>query len=313
MKPLFPSTSSRLHRCARYRRGRYGHHNDSVEPSCPSPGGAPLSVCRGLARVWLPQIPRITALLTTRRFATRQIARSLVLVFLSVNIGASQEDSASTTRWYSYVSAGYAYAAPSIVREYYDLIVASYQAEGVPISTQTPFGRTIGGSAGVLYSRLKSISVGFSVAYWYSPAYSNYQDYAGTLKVNGSVSSLELSLKILHRFAMIGEFPLNVSVQPGIASSSASIIQDLQFLDSPDLMYHSKWSASKWGPCFQATLGTSLKLTQFTVALEVGYKFVWTIVSESTVESTAGNRMMHEPWNIGQEGVVVLASIGRNF
>ncbi len=209
------------------------------------------------------------------------------------------------TRWKLFASVGYANTTSNNLNDYYNLIVDSYRLNGIPIPTQVPFGRTALVNAGFLVTRLESVWFGLCVGYAYSPAYSNYEDYAGTLKINGSISSYEVSLKIRANVATIGVFPVVISAQPGISYVTSSIEQHLRLSNVPELNYDLKWSSVAWGPFAQAMGGTSMMLGSFDMSLDVGYKFSW----NKTYALDFGNRKKYGPWNIGPSGILFLLSI----
>ena len=196
-----------------------------------------------------------------------------ILLLLALLNTAESQQKRYPVLWRAFISIGYADATSGIVREYDDLIVNSYRSDGIPIPTQIPFGRTALINAGILFTQLKDIWFGFCVGYSYSPSYSNYKDYAGTLKINGSINSYELSLRIKASLDQIGDFPITVSVQPGIAHVASSITQELRISDLSVQHYDWNWSASTWGPFFQSTLGISIPVRNFIISLEGGYKF----------------------------------------
>jgi hypothetical protein len=238
----------------------------------------------------------------------KRIPLIIILLACLLQTASSQEDKYPML-WKTFVSIGYANAASSNVSEYYDLIVDSYRHNDIPILTQTPFGRTVLVNAGFLFTRLEDIWFGLSVGYSYSPAFSNYEDYAGTLKVNGSVNSFEISIKFQYIPEKIAGLPIIISAQPGISYASSSITQELRSNDFPELNYDSKWSTDAWGPCFQGTIGTSVPWGKLSILLEGGYRFSWNKVFEEKIESSAGNSKRYEALDIGQTGIVFLLTV----
>ena len=215
--------------------------------------------------------------------------------------------------WTTFVSAGYANESPTYVRNYYDNLVDSYREKGVPLPTQLEFGRTVVADAGILFSTKKNIRIGFTAGYSYSPAHSNYQDYAGTLKLNGSVNALEIAFKGQFTTVEIADVPIYLDIQLGVCQNSASIMQELRFIDFSENNFDSKWSASAWGICSQLTFGVPVRLGDFTLVLEGGYRYSSCQVTGVTIESSTGNSSIDSHWDIGQDGFVFLASIEMNI
>jgi hypothetical protein len=237
---------------------------------------------------------------------------TLVLLAVLTELTVEEADAQGIKRpalWNAFVSVGYAYAAPDIVTDFYDLILHSYRNAGVPVSTGTPFGSALGVEGGIRVSSLETISVGVAAGYWYAPAYSSYRDYGGTLRVNGTSSAFEMALVVRARLAHVGGFPINITVQPGLVRSKFTITEDLQFVDLPAENYHAQWTGSAWGPCFQMTIGSSIAFGDWLVSLDGGYAFAWSNTHDISMVSTEGDRSRHDPWNIGQTGPLVLATI----
>ncbi len=234
------------------------------------------------------------------------------LLFFIIQTACSQ-DTASHLSSAVFFSAGYANESPVYVREYYDNVVEFYRDNGVPIPTQLDFGRTITADAGIYFKAIKGVRIGFSIGYSFSPAYSNYQDYAGTLKVNGSVNALEIAFRGQFTTVEIADVPIYLNIQLGVCQNSASITQELRFIDFPENNFDSKWSASAWGVCSQLTFGVPVRLGDFILVLEGGYRYSSCQVTGVTIESSTGNSSIDSHWDIGQDGFVFLASIEMNI
>jgi hypothetical protein len=242
-----------------------------------------------------------------RRFGRYSKLRILFMAILLLGfIGqtASSRQYMHPTLWKTFVSIGYANAASSDIGDHYAKIVNSYRFEGISIPTQTPFGRTIMVNAGFLFTRLEDIWFGLSIGYLHSPAYSSYKDYAGTLKINGSISSYELTLKVKATAMRIGNMPIDITVQPGFDRTYSFITQELRYYDLPQYNYNAKWSTGSWGPCLQGTVGTSLPVGKFFVSLEGGYRFGW-----DPAPRESGKYEESVTWNIGHSGYVLLLTL----
>jgi hypothetical protein len=191
--------------------------------------------------------------------------------------------------------------------DYYNSIVNNYRSQGVPITTQVGFGRTLVVGGRILYRWYKDIRLGISFGYWYSPAYSSYQDYGGSLKVNGSLSDLDVCLMMQTTVEQIGYFPIDLGIRAGATRSSVLITQEVQFNDFPEDNSSSKFSETCWGPCFELTLGSQLQLGGVVVSLEGGYR----ITSNKLPEiPSSGIGSESNEFNISESGVVFLLSIG---
>jgi hypothetical protein len=123
------------------------------------------------------------------------------------------------------------------------------------------------------------------------------------------MSSFDISLRSQITIWKIGDLPIFLILQLGINHASSSITQELRFCDFPLSNYNSKWSASLWGPCAQITFGSTVRLGEFTVLFEGGYRQTSNVVSEEIIESSAGKDKMGGIWNIGLNGFVFLVSL----
>jgi hypothetical protein len=241
--------------------------------------------------------------------------RKLILVpllFFFCQTACSQ-DTKMHSSWALFITAGYANESPEYIRDYYDEIVTFYRNEGIPIPTQLELGRTAIVNAGFLFSRVKDVRLGFSVGYSYSPAYSSYKDNTGTLEVNGSVNSFDISLKGLIEVIKIEDYPINICLQLGVCNASASISQILKFSDSPQNNYNQKWSVSAWGPFSQAALSLPIQVGEFTISLEGGYRCSSGQVTNQNIEANTGTGSTSDHWDIGQNGFVFLVSCAMNL
>ncbi len=160
----------------------------------------------------------------------KQLLYLTTFLFL-LNINVFPQQTKFPTLWKGFISLGYGNTTAGNINQYYDLIINSYNNSGVPIKKQTEFGRTLILNGGFLFTRIERIWFGLSVEYLYSPSYSGYKDFLGSLKVNGYVNSFGISIKVKTTVANIGEFPLNISIQPGMDYVTTEIIQELRYLD----------------------------------------------------------------------------------
>jgi hypothetical protein len=236
----------------------------------------------------------------------------IILIQLLFQLAFSQK-TLPPTLWRTFLSVGYANAAPSDVRNYYHSILDFYQSNGVPIFAQTDFGRSLLVNTGILFSKLENIRAGISIGYIYSPAYANYKDYAGTFKVNGSVSSYELSLKMQATLDKLWDFPIIVGIRPGLNYSTATVTETLRFFDFPQNNYDSKTYVYNWGPCFEVTFGTSVQIGPIIGSFESGYRITYVKIIKVPIKSNFGEFTHIVEWNIGQTGFVFLFSVGINL
>jgi hypothetical protein len=236
----------------------------------------------------------------------------IILIQLLFQLAFSQK-TLPPTLWRTFLSVGYANAAPGDVRNYYHSILDFYRSNGVPIFAQTDFGQTLLINTGILFSKLENIRAGISIGYIYSPSYANYKDYAGTLKVNGSVSTYELSIKMQATLDKIENFPINVGIQPGLNYSIVDIIETLRFFDFPQNNYDSRMYIYNWGPSFEVTFGTSVQLGPIIGSFESGYRITYVKIIQVPIKSNFGESTHIVEWNIGQSGFVFLFSAGINL
>ena len=211
----------------------------------------------------------------------------------------------------TFITIGYSYSTPGNLEEYYDIVFDAYTSVGIQIPKQTEFGRTLMLNGGLLFSRLETISIGFSFGYLYSPAYAGYKDLCGTLKVNGFVNSYEIALKIKAQMTKIKNLPVFISVQPGVSYASAGITEELKYFDYPQSNFDRKWSTSVWGPSFQTTVGVPIQLEKYVISFEGGYRYSWNKAKDGSIEPQILKRI--GTLDFGQHGLVFLISLERTF
>ncbi len=232
----------------------------------------------------------------------------LLSLFLS-HANAQTQTEEFPVMWDVSAFISYSDAISKDVRDYYRSIVTSYRALGVPLPTQVEFGRTVGIGASVNVSRVNSIWAGFAIGYSYSPAYSGYSDYSGTLRINGSITSLDLLLNLKIVFLRPGDFQVYAVISPGANYSVATITQALDFVSDPKKNVDRQWSESAWGPLMKTTLGTSVPMGQCTLSLSGGYFFSLTNVPKDKITKTTGFNT-ESGWDIGVSGFTLAISIG---
>lgn len=200
--------------------------------------------------------------------------------------------------------------SPEIFQPYYNGILEGYRSQGVPIATQIGFGRTAVVRTGFLYYPLEDIGAGISLGYSYSPAYSDYQDYGGSLKVDGSVSVFDISLIMQNTLAKIGDFPINLGFEVGDCHLSSSVVQEVRFNDFPGNNLDWKLSNGSWAPCLGVTLGSSTQFGKLIVSLGAGYRHTFNKLQDSTIETNGSSTDWPWNFNLGQSGFSLLLSFG---
>ncbi len=232
-----------------------------------------------------------------------------ILSLLLQGTNAQVQPQKSPTLWNTFISIDYADAISIDVRDYYKSIVDSYRSAGIPIPTQTEFGRTWGINAGVLLTRLESNWVGISVGYLYSPAHSSYKDYAGTLKIDGSITSVEILFNYKVVLMKTNTFQINAGICPGLNYSVSTISQEVNYFIYPEKNLNKRWSENAWGPSFKATLGSSIPIGEFILSLDGGYLFNLTNVPKDRIFQGT-KTLTQSGWNIGISGYILNVSFG---
>ena len=223
------------------------------------------------------------------------------LLLISLTNGAFSQHAEGDVHWWPFFSVAY-WSADSDLNDYYKEILGFYRDNGIPIPTQTDFGKTLCINGGILMSRKSTIKIGVSFGYRYTPAYSSYADYAGTLKVNGSINSYEIVLVLKATMAEWWGFPVILSFEPGIGNMYATITEDLKYPGASQFNYVSKWTASGLGFQVRMMLGTSLRTGLFDVGLNAGY--------QASLNEANNVREHSVPMSLNQSGVVFLVSVG---
>ena len=196
------------------------------------------------------------------------------------------------------------------VGDVYDELAQNIRSFGIPLRTQTKFGRTMAMSADVLYNRFPSIGIGFSVGYSYSPAFSEYEDNAGSMSLNGSKQVYTICLKARATPERFGKFPFILNMQFGACHTVVSITQKVRFINVPSANADWNLFTNTWGPYFQMTVGTSINLFgDFSLGAEGGLDYGFTKVPNAELDpmGTAKDQLGKE---LGPFGFVFLLSVG---
>jgi hypothetical protein len=173
-----------------------------------------------------------------------------------------------------FFSIGYTNTSTNLASEYYNVVLNAYRAEGIPIPTQIDFGKTTVLNGGIYISRLKTIWIGIALGYSFTPAYSNYGDYAGTLKVDGKIEDYTISFAGEGTVTKFFNVPIELFVQAGGSYSTAEIRQNLNLYDFPESNYDKKWLGKTWGFFIQPSFGTKIQLGSFFISPQVGYRVI---------------------------------------
>lgn len=234
-----------------------------------------------------------------------------IMLLLLLSQTAHSQDYIPRNLWRPFVTIGYGSATLGDVNSFYENIVQSYRAQGIPVPTQTGFGRTLDAGGGILYSPIKRLWLGLSLEYLISPAYSDYQDFAGTLKINGAVTNYEALLLARYTLIKFGRFPLLLSARAGMSYFTAGITQDLRFTQSPQNNYYQKIESNTWIPCVEATMGTSVPIGPITSTIEAGYRMTVVGTIPYSIESIPPNQQaqgLTPYWSISDNGFIVTVS-----
>lgn len=212
-----------------------------------------------------------------------------------------------------FLSVGYGMDVSQDVSDTYDALVANTRTFGVPLQTQTKFGRTVLTNASILYNRFESIGLGVSFGYSFSPAYSVYEDDAGTLKLDGSVHTYQIALNARAIPEYYGEFPFILNLKFGVCRTAVSMTQEVRFTNGREANADWNLSTAMEGAFFQATIGTSIKLLgDLSLGVEGGYEYASIKVSNAELDplGTAPDQLGKQ---LGPYGFVLLLSVGIEF
>jgi hypothetical protein len=240
----------------------------------------------------------------------------LLFIIVLINNPYAQEQQKKLPLLYEpFISIGYMNASTNLASDYYNIIVDSYRSRGVPVPTQVNFGHAITANGGVYFGLLKKISAGFGVGYIYSNAHSNYKDYEGTLKVNGSIESYKISFIAKGTLYNIINYPLILFNEISLNYTSAVILQDLTFDNYSNSNSHKKWAVNSWGPSGQLGIGTEFQFGMLTLSPQVGYHLSMNLVSSEV------NKVIYIEYgtnfdnrkNIGYSGFIFSVKLGMNF
>ncbi len=222
------------------------------------------------------------------------------------------QEYAATSYWRPFVSVGYWYA-PSDLNDYYSIILDYYRERGVPIPLQSKFGRTFCIDAGVVYSRIQPIEIGLSAGFRYAPAYSGYEDFAGVLKIDGSIATYAISFVMHDNLMSVWGRPLILTVEPGITYTNVSITDDLHFKNLSQFDEKLQWAGSTWGFQFRFLLGTAVPVGPFVASLHAGYQKGVARVTEPATTDTGRMITGRRAASLDQEGPMILFKLGFNL
>jgi hypothetical protein len=215
-------------------------------------------------------------------------------------------------RWHAEMAVGYWYAQ-SDLNDFYSSVLDSYRQRGIPIKLQSKFGKTFSLDGGLLFSRIASVQIGVSAGFRYSPAYSGYEDFAGSLNVNGSISSLVIGLVMHGHMTDLWGYPIILTFEPAAIHSSVELTATTRFTSLPQYSNEIRWSGSSWGVQFRALLGTFVPVGPFLAGLHAGYQ-------RGTLRVTNGSPAQSSLLGLGsglviadQGGPVVLLRLGFNL
>ena len=229
----------------------------------------------------------------------KRLSATPIFLILMMSTCFAQQRAASP-EWQAFVGVGY-WSAPSDLNDYYSASLDFYRQHGVPIPMRSRFGRTFSLDGGLLYSRISTIQIGLSGGIRYSPAYSSYEDFAGALKVNGSIYSLVVSLVVHDKISELWGWPLILTVEPGLVHSSVAITAQSRFNGLPQFNDEIEWTGSAWGFQFRGLLGTSLPVGPFVAGMHIGYQ-----ISHAKMTNGGGA----SGWMIDTNGSILLDQDG---
>ncbi|HVN48645.1 MAG TPA: hypothetical protein VMU30_07470, partial [Bacteroidota bacterium] len=187
----------------------------------------------------------------------KNVLLGIFLIFVFPRIAISKRKPDPPMTYDAYISVGYGSTVPSGVSDLYNSYINNYQSLGVPVQNQIKYGPTAILNSGLLFSIVDDIYLGMTFDYFYSPAYSNYQDSFGSLKINGTLQSYDITMKFRYVPDYIGKFPVMLNFQAGACHTYLSTMQEIQFTTLPINTNNLKMNCDGWGPTFQLTIGTA--------------------------------------------------------
>ncbi len=245
----------------------------------------------------------------------RQLLLSVVLSLSAWQVATGQAYSPRNL-WRPFITIGYGYASVGDVSNFYHGIVQSYQNAGIHVPTQTDFGPTLDVGGGILYSPIEALWLGLSLDYIVSPAYSDYQDYAGTLKIDGAVTRYQLAIIARCTLTRFGRFPLLLTARPGVSLFSARITQEIRFKGSSRYDYQREIQSSSAFPCLEMTLGTSVPTGPVISTIAAGYRLTISGAhpySTTTDPPDPQSDRIHSYWVLSDTGFLVKLSFALQF
>ena len=208
-------------------------------------------------------------------------------------------------------SVGYGISSFGQVNDYYNNIITQYKEEGIPIKKQYGFSRTAYLNLQLLYSPvLPPMWFGVSIGYSFSPAYANYKDFAGILRVNGKITCLDLSITARMKMAEIKDFPIYFSIRPGISHYILDITNSAEFIKYPQSNFSDKAKLTLWAPFIGVTFGTTIHFSHFILELDIGYQTMVIGNHDITLQSSSGTITEIPLGNCYQYGLLTFISIG---
>jgi hypothetical protein len=212
--------------------------------------------------------------------------------------------------WDAFVSVGYGNTGTAGARDYFNYIVENYRSHGIQAQTKTEFGKTAIANAGINFGIYENLGVGLLCGYFYCPAYANYGDYGGALKIDGLVNAFDISVKVRYSPFMIGDFPIILSAQIGACYSSLKITEELKYYNYSSNNYNWEMTSDGWSPIYQVTIGSSITLGKLILGLEGGYTYSWNEVMPERHTSKYGIVTDSRMIEIAPNGLIFLATIG---
>ena len=243
-----------------------------------------------------------------------KILRIMLILIFAASVNSVSAKDKSRIKWYPLLSFGYLQISSNYVHDYFDKVVLNYTNYGVPLITQTTYGRTILLNTGLSISLSKKIRTGISVGYLYSPAYSKYEDYAGAIKIKAAVKSFELGLFSQAELTRFWEIPFHITLKAGANYSSLSISQQAIYNNNLNFNFNENYSGETWGEFIEATFGPSFSTEYFNIQLDLGYRLCEAVLNKKPIYShTINYELTNEKWNIGQDGILFVISLSKEL
>ena len=203
----------------------------------------------------------------------RTLETALVALALAGHAAAAARDPSGGGPWRVELAGGVSNMQLGDVKDFYNGVLDTYRAGGVPIEPQREFPANLLIGGDVLYEVRPGVHVGVGARYTWTHAYALYGDPGGTLDVNSRMGLTTVALVTRRSWPQAGSWAPFVDVRVGRGFVTIDETETMVLTGAVTGSVEQGLSGHGNAPLAELHLGTGRALGPFIAIGAIGYRY----------------------------------------